>query len=229
MMKKGKYAKLIPHPESFYKKNWWLIFNILISRALFYWSVIFQKGKGCVLGVSDSKLSAGINDACNIKCSHIGIHEVIRGIRQHFPKLVKGFSSVTSNSAQLRLAHSFSKFSLNSRPSDTTSSSPTTLNSRPSGIISKLPPNLPTSLRELLLIVAETGFFPSNQTHTDEIETGFSAVTSDNAQLGLSDSNSIQTPTDIEIVPPTENFTTDFSVVNTANSQMASSDYLGNP
>jgi len=69
-----------------------------------------KKGKGCVLGVSDSKLSAGINDACNIKCSHIGvIPEVIRGIRQHFPKLVKGFSAVTSDKAQLGLSHSYSR------------------------------------------------------------------------------------------------------------------------
>jgi len=62
------------------------------------------------LGVSDSKLSSGINDACNIKCSHIGvIPEVIRGIRQHFPKLVKGFSAVTSDKAQLGLSHSYSR------------------------------------------------------------------------------------------------------------------------
>jgi len=67
-------------------------------------------GKGAVLGVSDSKLSSGINDACNIKCSHIGvIPEVIRGIRQHFPKLVKGFSAVTSDKAQLGLSHSYSR------------------------------------------------------------------------------------------------------------------------
>jgi hypothetical protein len=39
-----------------------------------------QGGKGAVLGVSDSKLSASINDGCGIKCSHIGvIPEVIRG------------------------------------------------------------------------------------------------------------------------------------------------------
>merc|ERR1712098_121082 len=67
-------------------------------------------GKGAVLGVSDSKLSSGINDACNIKCSHIGgIPDAIRGIRQHFPKLVKGFSAVTSDKAQLGLSHSYSR------------------------------------------------------------------------------------------------------------------------
>ena len=39
-----------------------------------------QGGKGAVLGVSDSKLSASINDSCKVKCSHIGVMpEVIRG------------------------------------------------------------------------------------------------------------------------------------------------------
>jgi len=67
-------------------------------------------GKGAVLGVSDSKLSASINDACGIKCSHIGvIPEVIRGIRQHFPKLVKGFSALSSDKSQLGLSHSYSR------------------------------------------------------------------------------------------------------------------------
>ena len=37
-------------------------------------------GKGVVLGVSDPKLSASINDSCKVKCSHIGVMpEVIRG------------------------------------------------------------------------------------------------------------------------------------------------------
>merc|ERR1712130_396877 len=69
-----------------------------------------KAGKGSVLGVSDSKLSASINDACGIKCSHIGvIPEVIRGIRQHFPKLVKGFTPLSSDKAQLGLSHSYSR------------------------------------------------------------------------------------------------------------------------
>jgi len=67
-------------------------------------------GKGAILGVSDSKLSASINDGCGIKCSHIGvIPEVIRGIRQHFPKLVKGFSALSSDKSQLGLSHSYSR------------------------------------------------------------------------------------------------------------------------
>merc|ERR1712032_563885 len=58
------------------------------------------------------------NDACGIKCSHIGVvPEVIRGIRQHFAKLVKGFSASTSDKSQLGLSHSYSrakvKFNIN--------------------------------------------------------------------------------------------------------------------
>merc|ERR1711928_323244 len=60
--------------------------------------------------MGDSKLSASINDACGIKCSHIGVvPEVIRGIRQHFAKLVKGFSAATSDKSQLGLSHSYSR------------------------------------------------------------------------------------------------------------------------
>ena len=35
--------------------------------------------------------------------------QVIRGIRQHFAKLVKGFSAATSNKSQLGLSHSYSR------------------------------------------------------------------------------------------------------------------------
>merc|ERR1712106_586833 len=65
---------------------------------------------GAVLGVSDSKLSGSIGDALGVKCSHIGvIPEVIRGIRMHFTKLLKGFSSVSSDKSQLGLSHSYSR------------------------------------------------------------------------------------------------------------------------
>merc|ERR1712223_1279206 len=37
------------------------------------------------------------------------VPEVIRGIRQHFAKLVKGFTAVTSDKAQLGLSHSYSR------------------------------------------------------------------------------------------------------------------------
>lgn len=66
--------------------------------------------KGCVLGVSDSKLSASVGDEIGVKCSHIGvIPEVIRGIRFHFAKLVKGFTSASSDKAQLGLSHAYSR------------------------------------------------------------------------------------------------------------------------
>ena len=52
------------------------------------------KGKA-VLGVTDSKLSAGITDALGIKCSHIGVvPEIVRGIRQvtgFISQLLSGF------------------------------------------------------------------------------------------------------------------------------------------
>merc|ERR1712130_506875 len=69
-------------------------------------------------GVSDSKLSASINDALGIKCSHIGVvPEVLRGIRQHFSKMGKGFTAATSDKSQLGLSHSYSgakvKFNVN--------------------------------------------------------------------------------------------------------------------
>ena len=52
------------------------------------------KGKA-VLGVTDSKLSAGISDTLGIKCSHIGVvPEIVRGIRQvtgFISQLLSGF------------------------------------------------------------------------------------------------------------------------------------------
>merc|ERR1739848_599927 len=68
------------------------------------------KDNGVVLGVIDSKLSAAINEACAIKCSHIGVvPEILRGIRMHFSKLVKGFTQTSSDKAQLGLSHSYSR------------------------------------------------------------------------------------------------------------------------
>jgi len=66
--------------------------------------------QSAVLGVIDSKLSASINESCDIKCSHIGVvPEILRGIRMHFSKLVKGFTQTTSDKAQLGLSHSYSR------------------------------------------------------------------------------------------------------------------------
>ena len=50
-----------------------------------------KKLKKFVLGVADAKLGGALADAVGIKVSHIGVvPEIIRGIRCHFAKLVKG-------------------------------------------------------------------------------------------------------------------------------------------
>merc|ERR1712071_34797 len=50
------------------------------------------------------------NEALGIQCSHIGVvPELLRGIRMHFPKLVKGFTAVSSDKSQLGLSHSYSR------------------------------------------------------------------------------------------------------------------------
>jgi len=69
-----------------------------------------KKKKKFVLGVSDSKLGGAIADTLDIKCSHIGVvPEIIRGIRFHFAKLVKGLTDVGSSKAQLGLGHAYSR------------------------------------------------------------------------------------------------------------------------
>ncbi|XP_008556069.1 nucleolar protein 56 [Microplitis demolitor] len=62
------------------------------------------------LGTADSKLSASITEALSIKCDHTGaIPEIIRGIRYHFPRLVKGLTPQSTAVAQLGLGHSYSR------------------------------------------------------------------------------------------------------------------------
>ncbi|KDR23556.1 Nucleolar protein 56, partial [Zootermopsis nevadensis] len=69
-----------------------------------------KEKKKDILGVSDPKLGASINEALGIVCQHVGVvPEVIRGIRYHFHKLVKGFTSKSSATAQLGLGHSYSR------------------------------------------------------------------------------------------------------------------------
>ncbi|XP_062587548.1 nucleolar protein 56-like [Saccostrea cucullata] len=63
-----------------------------------------------VLGVADAKIGAAITEELGIKCTHIGVvPEVIRGIRLHFPNMVKGLTEVSSAKAQLGLGHSYSR------------------------------------------------------------------------------------------------------------------------
>lgn len=63
-----------------------------------------------ILGVSDPKLGASISEAVGISCNHVGaVPEIVRGIRHHFAKLVKGFTVKSSGVAQLGLGHSYSR------------------------------------------------------------------------------------------------------------------------
>lgn len=62
------------------------------------------------LGVSDFKLSSTINEALNVQCTHVGaVPEILRGIRHHFPNLVKGLSDKSQSKAQLGLGHAYSR------------------------------------------------------------------------------------------------------------------------
>lgn len=62
------------------------------------------------LGIADPKLGAAISEGLNIQCSHIGaVPEIIRGVRMHFPNMVKGFTSKSAGIAQLGLGHSYSR------------------------------------------------------------------------------------------------------------------------
>lgn len=78
--------------------------------ALFLDDSISKKSKKTTLGVADAKLGAAISEALGIQCSHIGaVPEILRGIRFHFPKLVKGFTNESAGIAQLGLGHSYSR------------------------------------------------------------------------------------------------------------------------
>lgn len=77
--------------------------------ALFLDDAITGKDK-ITLGVADAKLGAAINEALDIKTTHIGVvPEILRGIRFHFHNLVKGFTGTSAGTAQLGLGHSYSR------------------------------------------------------------------------------------------------------------------------
>ena len=62
------------------------------------------------LGVAEPKLGSAILDAAGIPCeSNDRIGEVLRGIRVHFDRLVKGLKDADLGRAQLGLAHSYSR------------------------------------------------------------------------------------------------------------------------
>ncbi|KAK7868279.1 hypothetical protein R5R35_013874 [Gryllus longicercus] len=69
-----------------------------------------SKKKKFTLGVSEPKLASSITEALGITCTHIGVvPEITRGLRMHFPKLVKGFTVKSAAVAQLGLGHSYSR------------------------------------------------------------------------------------------------------------------------
>ncbi|KAM8702957.1 hypothetical protein ACLKA7_005321 [Drosophila subpalustris] len=68
------------------------------------------KKKKCTLGIADAKLGAAITESVGVQCSHFGVvPEILRGIRFHFAKLVKGFTDKSAGVAQLGLGHSYSR------------------------------------------------------------------------------------------------------------------------
>jgi len=69
-----------------------------------------KKAKKVTMGVLDPKLGAAVSEAIGVKVSHVGVvPEIIRGIRLHFAKLVKGMSAEGSSKAQLGLGHAYSR------------------------------------------------------------------------------------------------------------------------
>ncbi|XP_035206207.1 nucleolar protein 56-like [Stegodyphus dumicola] len=64
-----------------------------------------------ILGVGEAKLGAAISEALGINCSVSGaVPELLRGIRFHFHKLVKGFKDIRDvDKAQLGLGHNYSR------------------------------------------------------------------------------------------------------------------------
>merc|ERR1711963_1054809 len=69
-----------------------------------------KKVKKVTIGVLDPKLGAAVSEAIGVKVSHIGVvPEIVRGIRLHFAKLVKGMSAEASSKAQLGLGHAYSR------------------------------------------------------------------------------------------------------------------------
>lgn len=72
-----------------------------------------SKGSKVVLGVSDKELASSIKDEAAITCDiSDGTQELLRGIRLHAPKLLKGLDASDLTKAQLGLGHSYSRAKL---------------------------------------------------------------------------------------------------------------------
>uniref|UniRef100_A0A3Q3IEG9 Nucleolar protein 56 n=1 Tax=Monopterus albus TaxID=43700 RepID=A0A3Q3IEG9_MONAL len=68
-----------------------------------------KKKKG-VLGVSDAKIGAALQEEFSISIQTSGVvAEILRGVRLHFHSLVKGLTAQAASKAQLGLGHSYSR------------------------------------------------------------------------------------------------------------------------
>jgi len=62
------------------------------------------------LGIGDTRISGTISEEVGVKCvCNEAVNEVIRGLRLHFPNMIKGLSMVGEAKAQLGLGHSYSR------------------------------------------------------------------------------------------------------------------------
>ncbi|KAK3705678.1 hypothetical protein QZH41_009523, partial [Actinostola sp. cb2023] len=69
-----------------------------------------KKKSKVALGVLDTKLSAAIQESVSISCDCGSVvTEVLRGIRMHFEKMIKGLTGQMAGKAQLGLGHSYSR------------------------------------------------------------------------------------------------------------------------
>ncbi|XP_072293833.1 nucleolar protein 56 [Eucyclogobius newberryi] len=63
-----------------------------------------------VLGVSDTKIGAALQEECGMSLQTGGVvAEILRGVRLHFHALVKGLTALAASKAQLGLGHSYSR------------------------------------------------------------------------------------------------------------------------
>ncbi|XP_062991910.1 nucleolar protein 56 [Elgaria multicarinata webbii] len=68
------------------------------------------KKKKVLVGVSDAKIGAAIQEELGYQCQTGGVvAEIARGIRLHFHSLVKGLTAQSASKAQLGLGHSYSR------------------------------------------------------------------------------------------------------------------------
>ncbi|XP_038045411.1 nucleolar protein 56-like isoform X2 [Patiria miniata] len=69
-----------------------------------------KKRKKITLGIGDTKIGAAVQEALGIPCQAGGVVvEIMRGLRYHFHKMIKGLTAQSEAKAQLGLGHSYSR------------------------------------------------------------------------------------------------------------------------